>query len=257
MEFEFIDKTVFFPEKGILAIGDLHIGYEKMMLKSGIMVPEIQVKDILGDLEKVINRIILSGHKLKKIVFLGDIKHSFTYEKSERFDFAKVIDFLKKYIKEEQIVLIKGNHDKFDFSGKAMKNYYFNGGVMFLHGHMEFPQIFEKRVKMWIIGHLHPAVILSDKPNIKKEKYRCFLTGKYKGKEILVVPSFPNIVRGSALNQSTYQVANLLKKAKAFSNKTVSRDFSIIPHQFLRNFKVHAIGDDGEIFEFGKLKSLE
>ena len=53
MEYEFIDKTVFLPEKGILAIGDLHIGYEKMMLKSGIMVPEIQVKDILGDLEKV------------------------------------------------------------------------------------------------------------------------------------------------------------------------------------------------------------
>ena len=66
MKYEFIDKTVFFPEKGILTIGDLHIGYEKMMMKSGITAPEIQVKDILEYLEKVINKIRLSGYKLKK-----------------------------------------------------------------------------------------------------------------------------------------------------------------------------------------------
>ena len=59
----------------------------------------VRIKDILGDLEKVINKIKLSGHKLKKVIFLGDMKHSFTYEKSERFDFVMIIYFLKIYVK--------------------------------------------------------------------------------------------------------------------------------------------------------------
>ena len=227
------------------------------MLRSGITAPEIQVKDILGDLEKVINKIRLSGHKLKKVVFLGDLKHYFTYEKSEKFNFNKILDFLKNYVKEENIVLIKGNHDKFDFVGKKMRNYYFNGGIMFLHGHMNFPQIFEPRVKMIVMGHLHPAIILSDKQNIKREKYRCFLIGKYKGKEVIVVPSFPDLVRGLALNHPSYKIANVFRKAKSISNKSISRDFSIVPFQFLGNFKVHMIGDNGEIFEFGKLKDVK
>lgn len=245
IKYEFIDKTIFFPEKGILAIGDLHIGFEKMIIKSGIMVPEIQVKDILKDLEKVINKIKLGEKKLKKVIFLGDIKHYFTYERSEKFNFGKILDFLKNYVKEENIILIKGNHDKFDFVGKKMKNYYFNDGIMFLHGHMEFVQVFEPRVKMIVMAHLHPCVIIKDKQSIKREKYRCFLTGKYKNKEIIIVPSFPNIVRGSAINQSRYKIIN-----------SVLNEFSIIPLRFLKKFIVHAINDNGEIFDFGKLKNL-
>ncbi len=245
MEYEFIDKTIFFPEKGILAIGDLHIGYEKAMMKSGILMPEIQVKDILEDLEKIINKIRLEGKKIKKIIFLGDIKHFFNYEPSERFNFNKIVEFLKKYIKEEDIILIKGNHDKFDFSGKPMKNSYFKDGILFTHGHKEFPQTFEKRVKMIIMAHLHPSVIISDKSNIKREKYRCFLVGKYKGKEVVIAPSFLNITRGFGMNQLTYEQVDRLKKG-----------FSIIPLQFLRNFVVHAINDNGEVLDFGKLRNL-
>ncbi len=244
-KYEFIDKTIFFPEIGILAIGDLHIGYEKAMMKSGILMPEIQVKDILEDLEKILNKIKFEGKKVKKIIFLGDIKHFFNYEPSERFNFDKVVVFLEKYVKEKDIILIKGNHDKFDFSGKKMKNYYFKEGVIFLHGHMEFPQTFEKRVKMIVMGHLHPSVIISDKQNIKKEKYRCFLTGKYKGKEIIIAPSFLNITRGLSMNTLTYEERDRLKKG-----------FSIIPYKNLQNFVVHAINDNGEIFDFGKLKKL-
>ena len=256
MEYEFIDKTIFFPETGILAIGDLHIGYEKEIIKSGVLVPEIQVKEILRDLEKIINRIKFEGKKIKKIIFLGDIKTFFNYEPSERFNFNKVLEFLKKYVPEKDIILIKGNHDKFDFSGKPMKNYYFRKGIMFLHGHMEFPKVFEERVKMIVMGHLHPTVIISDKQNIKKEKYRCFLVGKYKGKEIIVIPSFSNIVRGSSLNQPLYELARKVRGMRKFSNPDVPKDFSIIPHQFLKNFVVHAINDNGEIFDFGKLKNL-
>ena len=65
--------------KNTLVIGDLHIGYEKAMMKSGILMPEIQVKDILEDLEKILNKIKIERKKIKKIIFLGDIKHFFNY----------------------------------------------------------------------------------------------------------------------------------------------------------------------------------
>ena len=249
----FIGKSVFFPEQGILAIGDLHVGFEQSLIESGILVPEQQVKEIIEDLQKIISEIKTKKLVLKKVVFLGDIKHYFNYEWKERFNFNKILDFLREFVKDSDIILIKGNHDKFDFAGKKMKNYYFNSEIMFFHGHMEFPQIHDEKVKMWVFGHLHPSIILSDKVDIKREKFKCFLTGKFKGKEIIVVPSFFGAIEGSAVNE------NLLRIRIARYGKDISdseEGFSVIPNSELRNFEVHAISDDGEILNFGKVKKL-
>ena len=237
---EFISKSVFFPEQGILAIGDLHVGYEESLIQSGILLPEQQVGEIIKDLQNIINEIKKRNYKLKKIIFLGDIKHYFNYEWKEKFNFDKILDFLRNHIKDSDIVLIKGNHDKFDFSGKEMKNYYFNSGIMFFHGHLGFPQILEERVETWVFGHLHPSVALSDKSNIKYEKYKCFLTGEFQKKEVIVVPSFFGIIEGTPVNEEGYE----------------REGFSVIPNSELRNFEVHAINDDGEIFDFGKVRKL-
>ncbi len=240
MQHIFIGKSVFFPERGILAIGDLHIGYEQSLIESGILVPERQVMEIIGDLKKIIDEIKSREFQLKKIIFLGDIKHYFNYEWKEKFNFEKILDFLRQYVKDSDIILIKGNHDKFDFSGKKMKNYYFNSGIIFLHGHMSFPQVFEPRVSTIVIGHLHPSVLLSDKIDIKREKYKCFLHGFFNGKEIIIAPSFFGAIEGTPVNEL------------GFSRE----DFSIIPYSELRNFEVHAISDGREIFDFGKVKNL-
>lgn len=240
MKFEFIDKTVFFPKEGILAIGDLHIGYEHALVKSGFQIPETQIKDTIENLEKIIKKIKEKKYKLKKIVFLGDIKHFFGYEWKERFYFNKILDFLKKHVKEKDIILIKGNHDKFDFVGKKMKDYYFNKGIMFLHGHATFPQIFEQRVKAIVMGHLHPSIMLRDKQNIKRETYKCFLVGKFKRKKVFILPSFLGLTEGSAVNGKSYEHGG----------------FSIIPNKTISKFKVYVIGENNKIFEFGKVNRL-
>ena len=36
LEIQLIDRAVFFPETGILVIGDLHLGYENMLKQAGI-----------------------------------------------------------------------------------------------------------------------------------------------------------------------------------------------------------------------------
>ncbi|MFH1325313.1 MAG: metallophosphoesterase [archaeon] len=237
----FIQKSVFFPERGILAVGDLHLGYENALVQSGFQIPETQIDNIINDLKKIIEKIKNLGFPLKKIVFLGDLKHYFGYEWKEKSYIKRIFEFLRDYVKESDIILIKGNHDKFDFAGKKMKNYYFNSGIMFFHGHLDFPQVFAERVKIWVIGHLHPSVLLSDKANIKREKYKCFLTGKYKEKEAIIVPSFFGMIEGTPVNENYYEN---------------EKGFSVIPQKDIKNFSVHAINDDGEIFDFGKVRKL-
>jgi len=241
MKYEFMDKAVFFPEKGILAIGDLHVGYEQSLRDSGILLPENQIKDIIEDLGKIIRKIKEKKQRLRKIIFLGDIKHYFGYEWKERFYFNKIVNFLLEHIEEKNIILIKGNHDTFDFTGKKMKDYHLEGDIVFLHGHKSFKEIFDKNIKIIVSGHLHSSVLLEDSQGIKREKYKCFLVGKLKGKTIIVLPSFFRMVEGTPINDQVYEN---------------NEDFSIIPSKSIQKFRAHVIGENGEVFDFGEVRNI-
>ena len=83
----FISKTLFFPNQGILTIGDLHLGYDYMLQQAGISVPSMQTEDMIKEFKEIFTKIEKNKFKLKKVVFLGDIKHSFGFEKEEMFSF--------------------------------------------------------------------------------------------------------------------------------------------------------------------------
>jgi hypothetical protein len=238
----FIGKTLFFPGKGILAIGDLHLGFEYMLQQSGILVPEMQAKEVIEELTAILEQLRLKKLKLKKIVFIGDVKHSFSYQKRERNYFNEILKFLKDYVNDKNIVLIKGNHDTIDYSfSDRLKDYFIDEEVIFTHGHELFPEVLNKKIKMIVMGHLHPSIILSDKQNIKKEKYKCFLTGKFKGKQIIILPSFLSTIEGTTVNSLEYEYQDY---------------FSIIPKKTLMNFDVHIVGDK-EVYSFGKIKNMK
>ncbi len=237
----FIGKTLFFPKEGILAVGDLHLGFEYKLQQSGLLVPEMQIEEIKEELKKIFEEIRDKKFKLKKIVFIGDIKHSFSYEWKEKNYFKEIINFLTKYIEDKNIILIKGNHDTIDYSfSDRLKDYFIEGELAFTHGHLLFPEILDKKIKTIVIGHLHPSVLLSDEQNIKKEKYKCFLTGKFRGKETIVLPSFLATIEGTTIN-------NIENEYEDY--------FSIIPKKILMNFDVHAVGEE-KVYNFGKIKKL-
>lgn len=240
MKYEFISKAVFLPEKEILVIGDLHLGFENMLKKSGILIPETQTNDLISDLKKIIQKIKYLKYNLKKIIFIGDIKHSFKFEYAEKNNFQSMMEFLEKFVKSKNIIFIKGNHDTIDYSFGKMKNYHIENNIAFIHGHKSFKKILGKKIKTIIMGHIHPSIVLSDKQNIKREKYKCFLTGKFKGKEIIILPSFSNFYKGSSVNEYLEEYKN---------------SFSILPKRSLMNFKVHVIGEN-KIYEFGKIKEM-
>jgi putative SbcD/Mre11-related phosphoesterase len=237
----FIGKSLFFPEKGILVIGDLHLGFEYQLQQSGLIVPEKQVEEIKDDLKKIFNEIKEKKFKIKKLVFLGDIKHSFSYQWKEKNYFKEIIIFLKEYVQEKDIILIKGNHDTIDYSfSDKLKDYFIIKDVAFTHGHVLFPEVFNDKIKTIIIGHLHPSILLSDKQGIKREKYKCFLVGKFKKKEIIILPSFLATIEGTTVNSIPDNYEDY---------------FSIIPKKELINFNVFIVGEK-ETYDFGKIKKL-
>jgi uncharacterized protein len=232
--FEFIGKSVYFPQEKILTIADLHIGYEELLNKQGIFVPRVQFKEIMQDLEDIFKKI---DSKLKKIVIVGDLKHEFGEISAQEWrEVKEVLNYLKG--KCEKVVLVRGNHDTIlgpiaERKEIEVLDYFIHNGICFLHGNKLFPDCLDKKIKMIVIGHRHPAIVLADK--YKKEKYKCFLVGKWKNKRVIVLPSFFPFVEG-----------------RDFVN--VGKNTMLIPEKELKEFEVYVVGD--EVYCFGKLKEL-
>jgi hypothetical protein len=238
-DYIFFNKTLFFPEKGILAIGDLHLGFEYQLQQSGVLIPEQQVKEIVEELKAIFHKIKSKKFSIKKIVFIGDIKHSFSYEWKEKNFFKEIINFLKNYVEDKDIILIKGNHDTIDYSfSDKLQDYYIEDKIAFTHGHTLFKEVFSEKIETIVMGHLHPSVILSDSQDIKREKYKCFLIGKFKEKNIIILPSFLATIEGTTINSVDYEYED---------------SFSIIPKKNLMNFETYIVGEK-EVYNFGKIK---
>lgn len=240
-DFKLISKTIFFPRSGILAIGDLHLGYDVMLKNEGIRLNFNQLEETKKELEIIIKK-IKALYTLKKIILLGDIKHHFSFQKSEFFDLRDFLRFLEKFLPKENIILIKGNHDTFSLKDYELKDYYIENDMAFTHGDKTYPELFKnKDIKKIIISHIHPAVLLKDKTGIKKEKFKCFLIGKYKSKEFIVIPSFFPLIEGSELNEIEYSSG--------------SRWMQIVPRDKLKSFDTYIVGKN-KIYFFGRFGDL-
>ena len=226
---EIIDLALYLKKENTLIISDIHIGYEESLNKQGIFIPRLYFKDTIKRLEKIITR------KFDKIIINGDIKHEFgTISDQEWRNTLKLIDFLSK--KCDQLILIKGNHDKSlgPISKKRNVGFVDNltiGNKLIIHGHKLIK--IGKNIKTIIIGHEHPAVSLNDKT--KTETYKCFLKGKYKKYDLIVQPSFNLVTEGT--------------------NILTSKLLSPFLKQDLNNFECWIIGD--KEYYFGKLKNIQ
>jgi hypothetical protein len=237
-DFTFISKTLFFPKKGILVIGDLHLGYDEMIKNQGINLPFNQLEETKKEIERIIKR-INALYTLKKIILLGDIKHHFRFQKQEIFDLRNFLKFLEKYIPKENIILIKGNHDTFTLKDYELKDFYIEENLAFTHGEKDFLEIYDKKIKTVITSHIHPAVLIKDKINIKREKYKCFLVGKYKNKQFIILPSFFSIIEGSEIRE--------YPKGERYQQ--------LIPKSKLKSFETYIVGRNS-VYYFGKYGGL-
>lgn len=175
-----------------LVISDIHLGYEGVMAKRGILIPKVNLTTILEMLRKAIN----AKHP-ERIIINGDIKNEFSHVDPEEFnEMSELVKFTESmHIK---LTLIKGNHDNFvdrykrPFKIDIYKQSVKIGNYLFFHGEKLPPK---SSAKMLIMGHEHPAISIFNDVG-KKEKLKCFLFGNYKGSKILILPAM-NYFAGS------------------------------------------------------------
>src|SRR3989338_503030 len=206
---EIVDLALYFEDT--LVITDVHIGYEEALNRQGVMIPRLQFEDIASRMSNMFK--LLKGKRIERVVINGDLKHEFgTISEQEWRNALKFLDLLAKHCSE--IILIKGNHDTI-LGPIARKrnvrvlNYFIvepahkgsiNGKksgknkILVAHGDKVPDKETLKEVSTIIIGHEHPAVSLREGPRV--EQFKCFLKGKYKGRNLVVQPSFNTIVEG-------------------------------------------------------------
>jgi putative SbcD/Mre11-related phosphoesterase len=144
----------------IMAIADLHIGWEIALSQKGIHVPS-QTPKLLKKLTD-----LLSTYKPQKLLILGDVKYTVaTAELGEWHDVPDFFSELKKHI--EDIIIIRGNHDGnlepllpenikiLPATGTTI------GEVGFFHGH-RWPSPTLLQCKTLVMAHVHPTVALRD-----------------------------------------------------------------------------------------------
>ena len=230
---EYIGKCLLLEAGGkkILAVGDLHLGYEEALNIQGVGVGRTLFKEMMQDFEAIFAK---TG-KVDEVVLLGDVKHVFgTVLGQEREDFRKLLEFFVERCKD--IIIIQGNHDAIGGflirEQTQVREFYEVEGICFLHGDRDFPEIHEKKISTWIVGHAHPAITLEE--GVKAEKYKCFLEGKFEGKKVVIVPSFSRHSEGSDVREGAHLVWE-------------------IP---VKKFRVKIVGKGTEVLDFGRLGAL-
>ena len=233
---KFIGKCLLIEEanKKVLVFGDLHLGYGGSLRNSGVMVPAIVGKQMVEESRNVFEKV----GKVEEIVLVGDVKHEFgSILQEEREEMNMVVNYLLEWC--EKLVIIRGNHDKIlpnivRGEGIEVRDYYVWRDYCFLHGDKDFEEIYDKKINTWVMGHSHPAITLREAA--KAEKYKCFLVGKFKGKKVVIMPSF-----------------------FPFNEGTDPRDYDVgLACEFdFDNFEVMIVGDDLEVLNFGLMKKLK
>lgn len=207
------------PDEGpVLAVGDLHLGYERELLHKGFKVPS-QTETLADAIAEAVRR---AG--ARRVVLLGDVKHTIPF--TSRAEEAEVEAFFDRLLDAVDVVdIARGNHDA------ALKPHlpegvalrpaggFAVGGTGFLHGH-SWPadEVAEATSDggALVTGHVHPAVSFVDDLG-GRHKEPCWLRGQvtdvYRERyglpdgmpvpEVVVLPAAHPLLGGTAVNEET------------------------------------------------------
>ena len=180
---------MFWEEKSLLLIGDVHLGKVAHFRKFGAAVPRKAIHKNFLLLDKIV------GHfQPFHLCFLGDLFHS---------SFNREWDFFENWVAKtpSKISLVVGNHDiiapeKFETLGVSVFKELQWDDFLFTHHPEERDGFFN------FCGHIHPAVRLQGFGR-QRLKLPCF----FKTKNQLILPAFGEFTGNHALKpQKTDEV---------------------------------------------------
>lgn len=219
--------SVYIPSRKIALIADLHIGYEGILQREGVMIPKYQKEILKERIKKIIN-----FYEPEKLIINGDLKHEFGKNlRQEWREVTEILDFIRRRV---DVLLIRGNHDNY------LKTIASKMGIDFVeefeienikisHGHKNVD--FEGR--KLIMAHEHPSILIKDKIGAVV-KLPCFMVGR----EIVVMPALSPLASGTDVSSDESFLSPILKKEN------------------MNDFEIYAINDD-ELLYFSKIKDLK
>ena len=236
MKIKYIGKCLLIEggKERVLVVGDLHLGFEESLNKSGVFISRQMFDEIISDFNAIFGEV----GRVDKIILLGDIKHDFGGISGQEWgDVTRLLHYLKPL--GDEILVLRGNHDTIlepimKKIGLKLKDCYFWKEFCFVHGDEDFDKIWGKKIEWLVVGHGHPAIKLREGSKI--EKHKCFLVGKFKGKNMIVVPSFIEYYAGSDPREGEIVLAWNVN---------------------FNNFDVKIVGENLEVLDFGKLKNIK
>jgi DNA ligase-associated metallophosphoesterase len=164
--------ALYWQDKKTLLVADVHLGKVSHFRKNGVAVPR-KAEGVFY--QKI--AAVLQQYAVTRIVFLGDLFHSF--QNNEWFLFEA---WVKKQTAE--LILVEGNHDvipkaKFHALGVQTVSHWKEGPFYFTH----FPE--NQELYTVICGHLHPGIRLHGKGK-QQLRLPCF----YLQPKQLILPAF-------------------------------------------------------------------
>jgi metallophosphoesterase superfamily enzyme len=105
-----------------------------------------------------------------------------------------------------------------------------------------------KGIKTIIIGHEHPAVSIHE--GVRTELFKCFLKGKFKGRILIVQPSFNLVTEGTDVLKEELLSPFLQQELSDFECFIVAEDSKA---SINRNLKIEPLSNT---LYFGKIQDL-
>ena len=208
------EGVLFWLEKEIAIVSDLHLEKGSSYASSGQYIPPYDSEETLLKLLDILN-----NYRVKKVILLGDTFHDkdafLRMTPKVRFLFE---DFTKKY----EVIFILGNHEnKIKIEGIKFHQEYILDDIHFLH------EAIQKNINQ-ISGHFHP--VASIKVSSKKITSKCLIHSN----NHLILPSFGEFTGGLNINDPVlkpfiskdYNIYFLTKKSiYKFSNKEIESQY--------------------------------
>lgn len=169
------ERAIYWKEKKMLIISDLHLGKSAHFRKSGIQVPSSVGTNDLQRLGSLLNT-----YDTDILLITGDMFHN--YMNSDVEDFKQ----WRADYPHLKIQLIKGNHDALqktdyeDLSIEMQEKEWYCGPFRFMH---DQPEI--NNESYTLSGHIHPGITLYGKAR-QRLNFPCF----YFGKNYAILPAF-------------------------------------------------------------------
>ena len=174
------EKALFWPEKKILHLSDLHIGKAGYFQKQGIPLP---AKSIFKDLKRL--DYLLDVYDPESVVILGDMFHNRKNAEWEPFE------RWRSQNSDIRMILVLGNHEilpeqYYQVLDLHTTEYFCEFPFIFLHNTTNQYKLFDDYYR--IGGHLHPAVKIRGKGR-QNHVLSCF----YFTEDFLLLPAFGSL----------------------------------------------------------------